>query len=497
MSRWAISVALTFTVCVFVAFGQTPSRGPEVPSRPGANPLGQPLLDPSGRVRDDAVIRAPFAAEDRQYADIDGKRLRQFLMEVDAISLKDRDSGNLYWGRNVGTVGHELTEAWVENYFRAHKLQNIHRLTFDLEPQWTPREYSIAFTSAGKSLTVKSARPASGSASTAPEGFEWDLVWVGAGSAADFVGRDVQGKAVLIHDMPLPGDVRHSAAIEGAITRAFQQGAAAVGLVYGLSDNFAIWQPVPGHPGFNVGWEDGKMLRDLLGAGQPVKVRFKVRSEMRTGLKTASVVGTLPGATDEDITIFAHLDGYFQAALDNGSGLASMIGLLEHFARVPQNQRRRSLRFVGSAGHHGGPGAQWFHDNRATALAKTALALNLEHVAVIRTKYWGNQLRMSTAVAPMRWWVWGSPTLLDITLKSFARYNVGLIADMDTGAGGEMASLARDVPSMHVITSPEIKHTEQDTPEWVPSAGLEQITRAFARIIDDANSLDRAQLSPR
>ena len=54
---------------------------------------------------------------------------------------------------------------------------------------------------------------------------------------------------------------------------------------------------------------------------------------------------------------------------------------------------------------------------------------------------------------------------------------------MDPGASGEMGSIARDVPSIQVITSPEIKHTEQDTPEWVPSSGLEQIARAYAKII--------------
>jgi hypothetical protein len=47
-----------------------------------------------------------------------------------------------------------------------------------------------------------------------------------------------------------------------------------------------------------------------------------------------------------------------------------------------------------------------------------------------------------------------------------------------------------------VITSPEIKHTEQDTPEWVPAVGLEQIARAYARIIDGLNGLDRAQIAP-
>jgi hypothetical protein len=163
---------------------------------------------------------------------------------------------------------------------------------------------------------------------------------------------------------------------------------------------------------------------------------------------------------------------------------------------VPQAGRRRNIRFVGSAGHHGGPGAGWFHDNKDTALAKTVLAVNLEHVAVVRTKYWGNKLRMTTGVAPMRWWVWGSRSLLDVTLNAFTRFNVGITADMDPGASGEMGSMARDVPTIQVITSPEIKHTEQDTPEWVPSSGLEQIARAYARIIDEVNKLDRAQLVP-
>ena len=56
--------------------------------------------------------------------------------------------------------------------------------------------------------------------------------------------------------------------------------------------------------------------------------------------------------------------------------------------------------------------------------------------------------------------------------------------------------MARDVPTIQVITSPEIKHTEQDTPDWVPAVGLEQITRAYARIIDGANELDREDLEP-
>ena len=103
---------------------------------------------------------------------------------------------------------------------------------------------------------------------------------------------------------------------------------------------------------------------------------------------------------------------------------------------------------------------------------------------------------MTTAVAPMRWWVYGSSNLLDIALKSFSRFNVGITADMDDGASGEMGAVARDAPSIQVITSPEVKHTEQDTAEWVPANGLEQIARAYARIIDDVNKLDRKDILP-
>jgi hypothetical protein len=81
-------------------------------------------------------------------------------------------------------------------------------------------------------------------------------------------------------------------------------------------------------------------------------------------------------------------------------------------------------------------------------------------------------------------------------LDAFNRFNVGVTGDMEGGASGEMSRLARMVPSMQVITSPEIKHTEQDTPEWIPAVGLEQITRAYAKIIDGLNELDRSEIRP-
>ena len=478
-----------------VAFSAPSAQAPPNVQAPAPNPLGEPLLTSPEHVREDAFYRVPLLPEDRAYADIDGLKMKAVLREAAAISQKDKARGTLFWGRNVGFPGHDDTQNWVEGYFRKFGLENVHRKSFDLPPQWMAHSYAISFSSSGAAFSLKSARPAEDAPSTPPGGVELDLVWVNTGTPADFIGRDVGGKAVLIQSIPTPGVLRQSINYEGAIDRAIKAGAAAVGMIYGISDNFALWElRTQGKPGFCVGYEDGRAILDRIGKGETVKVKIALESEERANLKTASVLGTLPGTTDEDVYIVAHMDGYFDGAIDNGSGLAVMMGLLEHFSKVPRAQRKRNLIFLGSAGHHGGPGARWLHDERQTVLAKTALIINLEHVSAVRTKYWGAHLRKTNAVAPMRWWVWGSRPLLDIALKSFARFNVGLTADMDTGASGEIGQVARDVPSIQVITSPEPKHTEQDTEEWVPAAGLEQVGRAYAKIIDEVNKLPRRDL---
>ena len=300
----------------------------------------------------------------------------------------------------------------------------------------------------------------------------------------------------------------HSAAYEHAMARASEKGAAAIGVVYGISDNFAIWQGLggaggPGQqrpittPGFFMGFQDGKVIRDLIGAGESVKLHMKLTVELRDGLSSSNVWGTLPGTTDENIIVIAHQDGYYEAALDNASGQSVMVALLDYFSQIPKEQRRRSITFVATAGHHvGSPGTKWMHDHRDTVLAKTVLMINCEHVSVSDTKYWNGALRKANIVAPRRWWIYGSERLFDTVLKSYATFGVGLIADMDPNASGDMGIVAKDMPSIQIIRSPVTKHTDDDKPEWVPAAGLEAVARSFARIIDDVNRMEKKELEP-
>ena len=482
MAAVAGAVVVAAVVSLPAQRGAAPGGAPAREARP-PNPLGQPLLDPEGHPRDDVFIHMPLQPEDRAYGDIVGTTMKGYVNEVAAISLKDRDRTGPkgFWGRNQGTPGHAATADWVEAYFKKFNLTDVHKQPFDVGPQWSVQDYEFTFSTGGKTYTYPSARPSSGVESTPAGGRDLDVMWLGIGSDADYIGRDVRGKAVIVQDLLTPGVLNQSINWDQTVQRAYDKGAAVVGIVYGIAENFAVWEGTRGRPGFQLGWQDGRALRDLIGKGEPVKLKYRIASTSTPGLKSSAVWGTLKGTTDEDVLIVAHMDGFFEGSIDNGSGLAVMIGLAEHFSKVPQSQRRRTIRFLGSVGHHAGPGTQWLHENRATELSKTALIINLEHVAAVRTKYWGPTLRMSDAVSPMRWWVYGSPKLLDIAVNNFRHFNVGLTADMDSNASGEIGSIERDAPSMQVITSPEPKHTEQDTPAWVPAVGLEQVGRAYAQ----------------
>src|SRR5262249_9824673 len=225
--------------------------------------------------------------------------------------------------------------------------------------------------------------------------------------------------------------------------------------------------------------------------------KLRLSTEMRNGLKTQSVYGTLRGTTDENIIVLAHMDAWFDGALDNASGISVMMTLAEHFSKIPQSSRRRNIIFVGTAGHHvGSPNSTYLRDERKDLISKTALMINCEHVAAAQTLNWSTKLREATGVAARRWWVNGSPKLLDIVLGAYHTFGVNVVGDMDPSASGEMGAIDRIAPSIQLIHSPEIKHTDHDIPEIVPAVGLEAVGRAYAKIVDEANKLDIKALVP-
>ncbi len=470
------------------------------------------LLDAYGEVRDDSFdyMRMPLSASDRIYADIDGHHIKELMNEIVGFSRRSRDDGNRYWGRMSGTEYEAMTADWVEARFRALGLEEIHRIESPLGPQWTPRDWTLTARGGGEMLSFPSAYPAppqavwsSGRASnlnrpvppsTLPNPLDVEAVWVGLGTQADFAGREIRGKAVVFQAMLAPGQMGNSSTWERVAVRAQDAGAAMTIGIWGYAENMSVIQSSEAQqtPGFWVGFEDGRRLRDLIGGG-PVRISASLDVDWVEGLTSPSQYGMLPGTTDETIIITAHMDGWFDAALDNASGAAVMIALAEHFSQVPREQRRRNMIFVGTAGHHvGSPNSPYMRDEGL--LENTALLINAEHIAPVQFLGYGRELRRTAGISPRRWWVHGSDELLDITLGAYRTFGVSLVGPMHPSASGEIGQIDREAPSIQLIRSPEHKHTDLDIAALVPSVGLEAVARAFAKIIDGVNGLSLAEL---
>jgi peptidase M28-like protein len=449
---------------------------------------------------EDAYIRMPLPASERAYADIDGSRIKEWVKEVVGISHRSRDAGDVMWGRIPGTRSEAWTNDWVEEKFRSLGLKDIRRQPFDIPRQWTPISWEFSVLAGGAAHTFQTVRPAMGSGATPAGGVELAATWVGLGSAADFLGRDVRGKAVFILNEIGESAMAQSADWSGATKRAQAAGAAAVILVYGTTGNMSAWGPlnagVDTLPGFTIGYEDGVAVRDLIGTGKPVSVRIRSDVKWVSGLKSTSVWGSLPGATDENVIVMAHQDAYFDGALDNASGMAVMLALAQHFSKVPQAQRRRTIQFVGTAGHHvGSPNGKWLHEHRETALAKTALMINCEHISITESYIFRDEKQRANTASALRYYLNGSSRLSDIVFGAFRIFGVATFPDAGNGQG-EMYAARNDAPSLQLLRSPDDKHSDQDTVDWVPAAGLEAVTRAYAKIIDGVNMVDRTELVP-
>ena len=435
---------------------------------------------------------APAASA--QYAAIDGKHLWQYVVEQSDIARRYRDSGHpQFWGRLAGTSADVEDAEWLLNKYKRIGLETRLQTVNFFQPQWTAESWSVAAVSGGKSVPISSAEPAYASPGTDGKELDLEVAYVGLGSEADFANRDVRGKAILLVKAPSS----YQAGPADLIKRAEGRGAAAILSMDLRGGNFNTqsYRAYTKVPTFNLGTKDGEAIRDMIAASASGAPHIKIRLDAKwmPDQKSTLVWGTLPGMTDETIYVIAHRDGFFDAAGDNASGVATMLGLAEHFARIPKSQRRRTMVFLGTDGHHqikpGGFGREWLVANRDKFFSKTALMINAEHPAEVMTH--GGTAGSTTAGVPLEWYAGGRPQLQKIAADAFRQFGVPTWAEPSARPpGGDLGRFYWFVPGV-VAQSNDFAnmHTANDSPEVVSPSGLAAITRAYAKIIDDVNRI--------
>ena len=160
---------------------------------------------------------------------------------------------------------------------------------------------------------------------------EFSLMYLGKGTEADYEGKDVTGKLVLV-DI----NQRDEWWINYPVYQAHLKGAAAVIAVqcggYGEVDAKALnAQDIAGPedaPAFSISREDAALLRELLDGEEEATVRLKADSRVKRDCTTYNISGCIPGKHPERMVLLsAHYDSYFSGFQDDNTAVAMMFGI--------------------------------------------------------------------------------------------------------------------------------------------------------------------------
>jgi hypothetical protein len=493
-AMFAVSTAFLFPATVSVA-----------QMRPGAKVektygLGLPRDMDKLLIDDHEYPDYPLKPGQEAYKDVDGYRIKDLIKKITAISLKSLDDGEQYWGRITGTKYDNMTTELMADEFSKLGLK-VTRQPFTVKKLWYPTHWEGNYTAGGETRPLLTLFPINETKPTPGAGVTAEAVWVGVGAAPDLLGRDLKGKAVLVYSTFVPGGRSHSASDRAGLfnsdTLVTKAGAAMIINVMAVPGN-GQFNPegAPDGPDavptMTISQDEGFMLRDLIAAGQKVQVHLKLDIVNRENVTSQNVLAVLPGASDEEVMVMAHTDGFFQGAMDNASGMATAIDIARHYAGVPQSDRPRTMVFVATPDHHHGETGRDLMV-RTHDWSKVAVVLNAEHTSQTLLYMYNADLMTSNAVSARRWYASGSPEFEQLVKKTLQDFNVSVYKVPEARAGGSLGAITPYAPSFHIIDH-VIYHTSLDTPELVPAVGLGWSERAFLKIIDETNKMTMAQI---
>ncbi len=471
----------------------------------------------------------PVGPAKSDYPDIQGARIHKWVEDIVEFSEQSRREGNILWGRIAGTKSQHDTAKYMQTKFGEFGLQKIRTDSIERTPQWWPTKSRVSVTlagAAGKSEYVfRSAFPAPPSSTIPGGGLEAEVVDVGSGSPVDLLGRNVRGKIAVMRSRPRLGTIYLTYTGETVPDKLAKMGAVGVITIVespGNAQHFLYDAFAENAPAFVLGNDDGAFLEDLIARAEPSKLR--VRMELKTEFKPATsienVSGVVPGTSDEYVVVMAHQDGWFDAAIDNASGLATMLNLAQHYAAESKRRKpRRNMLFVATAGHHmalgrqrapnfpksvASPGTARLIETFPDVLPKTVLALNCEHTAATATQIGGDsqligvggffQQKINTENARTLAITNRSPMLLRFFREAVERFGLVIAETTRQSPYGDASMLQTHTPVVNFIETMAWYHTTDDTPALIPPQGLERTARAFAYFLDRVDATSSADL---
>lgn len=185
---------------------------------------------------------------------------------------------------------------------------------------------------------------------------EFQMVYLGRGTAACYRDADVKGKLVLV-DM----NQRDEWWINFPVYQAHLKGAAALIAVqdqgYGEIDERALnAQDIAGPadaPAFSISQADARILKEAMRDGE-IRVVFDAKSTVTEDAHTYNITGMIPGrGTERMILLSAHYDSYFSGFQDDNAAVAMVLGIAKALVDIGY-QPRYNLVFCALAAEEWG-----------------------------------------------------------------------------------------------------------------------------------------------
>jgi hypothetical protein len=475
------------------------------------------LADPHRPVVDVRSVTPPAArvpGGEERYSDLAGAKIRRDLEAIVGFSKQSRIAGARVWGRVTGFPAAAATHAWVADQFRAAGLQNVQVQSYDASaPMWWATSWEVrvvaspAYGAGSRDVILESAVPTSGS-QIAGGSIAAPLINVGSVTDTALPAVDVKGKVAVQHLKPAGGAYSERGRTTERARELTKRGAVAILNVVEQTGNMHVRDfGNCGAPCFNIGTADGAFLDGVMqnaaraGAGGEVRVQLRLDASMRDGLKGQNAFGLIPSKggslSGESIIVNAHADGWFDAAGDNGDGLAVLVAMARHFSRQ-ENRLDRTLIFVASGGHHStglnGP-SNFVRLNRELA-AQAVLVLNLEHIAQFRIVpgAWNAQ----PTEQPMGFGISNAaPFLIELAKRGVERYGFNLTPDFGTSVPGDLGGYEPlKVPRVQAIHSGPMYHTSGDVLDSISVPGLERAARFYTFFVTEVAKATRSAIDP-
>jgi hypothetical protein len=238
-----------------------------------------------------------------------------------------------------------------------------------------PRSAKLSVHAGGKTITIPAVGVAFG-LSTGPDGITEDVVFVGAGADADYVGKDVAGKIVLVSKLPSPNN---------AVAAAAHGARGMICMSAGKQRHKMIITPVWGTPEFDqaksiprvhvvsIAKTDGDPVVEMLKAGP---VRATLFADTFEGWRTVRLpTCELAGREPEFVLVGAHYCSWFDGSTDNVTGDSCVLELAR-ILKAFDGKLRYGLRFAWWPGHSHGrySGSTWYADTFWHELRDHAIA---------------------------------------------------------------------------------------------------------------------------